>query len=153
MATIARKKRTNKKSAKRATKPADRRLLEQAKAEDREGGAGSPPLLRALPGQQKNVTLSAEDARDWAEWLAIHQQDLMAIVVATEELISEANAVCRFWNKQAGYDDNVHERYDEIEEKRNTILKRVCNIASAEKVIETGFRDALRAHANAEVQP
>lgn len=107
--------------------------------------ASESRMKAATPEGEPMVSFKLQDVKDWREWLDAHQAQLLRIFVAVEELAEEANAGARRFNEQYS-PDNVHDRYDENEERRNEALKLVRWISQTETVIAKTLEEGIHAH-------
>jgi hypothetical protein len=95
----------------------------------------------------QTITLSVEEFATWREWLEATPNGVVTIFNAIEEMAQNLNAYARDFNKSHGFDDNVHERYDEAEGLRNAALQQLRFIATTEQQIAKRMSELLLGNA------
>jgi hypothetical protein len=88
----------------------------------------------------KTEPLTRKELGEWLDWFQHNKSYMLDIVASVERLANEANGGMRLLNPPS----NQHDRYDEIEDERNRVLKAVCMLLEDETAIADRMTEIWR---------
>lgn len=98
---------------------------------------------RVKAAEPLTVTLSREDAQEWASWLGDDGARLADLLLAIEGLVGEANAFACLWREATGQSVPPDERFDCAERLRNDAIEELVALRENSRVIRDGLYEAI----------